>query len=74
MHGAIWRYGAGPAHVWWTAKPAVQEQEMGDAIASFNGLSAGTAHHVPGMLLAGTGGPFRELGSEPVNERETADG
>jgi hypothetical protein len=51
-NGAIWRASVGPAHVWWTLKPVVEDEpNVLDAIDWVSGVSSGTARYVPGMLF-----------------------
>jgi hypothetical protein len=71
--GVVWRQSEGPARVWWTQGPPVEEKTIEMAIAGFTGVSGATAYNVPAMLF-GLGSPWDERLPFRIEGEETVGG
>jgi hypothetical protein len=73
----VWRNKPGDAQMWWTIRPHVETKPMPLAIASVTGVSSGSGHNIPRLLMPDEVTGFSLAGnwmSEALPVEEIVDG
>ncbi len=67
-HGQVWADGAS-ARLWWTREPGVATMPLADALGVIAGVSSGTSHFIPDLILTASNWVMNS-GLETVAEEE----